>query len=353
MPRPGLVIGQIGRIGGMEKQAALLSRELNKRGMKVTLFVSGSRASSVRSDFLALDSIAPKHLFHSRHTHWLSKRLLGFYCRWLRITHLIAFNVENAEIAVAANIEGKVTMNVRGTRFSTDIVLGKRHKDTARRCDLLTTNSAATAGMLEELGIADSSRIQVIHNGIELPAVELSPKGKVVLYVGSIKEVKDPMTFARACRDVIRIDGDVRIVMAGDGNLRPEVERYIDDNGLRHNFTLLGEVPYEEIPYEEASVFVNSSLRESSCNSLLEALSFGVPVVATDNPGNRDMLSELDHHELVPIANSEKMAEAIHSLLGAGQARKEAIFEESRNLIREQYSVSRMVDDYIESFLSS
>jgi glycosyltransferase EpsD len=98
---------------------------------------------------------------------------------------------------------------------------------------------------------------------------------------------------------------------------------------------------------------VNSSLRESSCNSLLEALSFGMPVVATDNPGNRGVISGLNHHELVPVSDSGKMAEAIYSLLDAGEDVRREIFEQSRNLIREHFSVSKMVDEYIESFLST
>ena len=353
MPRLGLVIGQIGRIGGMEKQAALLSRELNMRGMDVTLFISDSKKKSRGTGSLDLGSIDRKHLFHSRYSHALSSRLLRYYCRRAHITHLMAYNVGNAELAVAAGIDARVAMNVRGTKFSTDSGLAERYRNAAGRCDCLITNSSNTSLLLQKSNIADESRIRVIHNGIELPEIEPAQRGKMVLYVGSIKEVKDPLTFVRACHDVIKIDGDVRVVMAGDGNMKPLIENYIGDNDLARNFTLLGEVPYEKIPYGEASVFVNSSLRESSCNSLLEALSFGIPVVATANPGNCGIISELDHHEHVPVSNSKKMAEAVHSLLDAGQDRRKAIFEQSRNIISERYSVSKMVDDYIESFLSS
>jgi glycosyltransferase involved in cell wall biosynthesis len=353
MPHLGLVIGQIDRIGGMEKQAALLSRELKDRSMEVTLFISGSKKYNRGTGSLDLESIARRYLFHSRYSRELSKQLLSHYCKRLRITHLIAFNVGNTEIAVTAGTDARVAMNVRGTKFSTDSRLAERYRKAAEKCDCLITNSSNTSELLQRSGVAGESRIRVIHNGIELPEIEPSPGDKMVLYVGSIKEVKDPMTFVRACHEIIKKDGEVRVVMAGDGNLRPLIENYISDNGLARNFTLLGEVPYGAIPYREASVFVNSSLRESSCNSLLEALSFGIPVVATANPGNSGVISDLEHHELVPVSNSEKMAEAIHSLLGAGPDRRKAIFEQSRNLIRERYSVSKMVDDYIESFLIS
>lgn len=353
MARTGLVIGQINRIGGMEKQAALLSRELEKRGLEVILFISGSRVGNERTRSLNLDSIPRRYLFHSRHTDLLSRHVLRYHCSRLGISHLIAFNVGNAEIAVRAGIEGKVALNVRGTRFSTDSVLAERYRNTAGRCDCLITNSSNTAGLLQKLGIADTGRIKVIHNGIELPSIELSPKSKLVLYVGSFKEVKDPLTFVRACHYVIKRESDVHVIMAGDGSMKPLVEQYIDSNGLTQSFRLLGEMPYGEIPYDEASVFVNSSLRESSCNSLLEALSFGIPVVATNNPGNIGILSGLEHQKLVPVSNGEEMAEAILYQLGTDLELRKTIFEESRTLIRDHYSVSRMVDDYIESFLST
>ena len=353
MPSVGLVIGQINTIGGMEKQAALLSRELEKRGMEVTLFISGAGIYSKGAGSLNLDSISKRYLFHSHYSGFLSKRLLRYHCKRLNISHLIAFNVGNAEIAVTTDLEGKVALNVRGTRFSTDAQLAERYRKAAERCDCLITNSSNTAELLLKLNIADESRIKIIHNGIDLPSIELSPKSKIVLNVGSIKEVKDPMTFVKACHEVIRTEGDLRVVMAGDGNMRPLVEQYININGLERNFQLLGEVPYSEIPYNKASVFVNSSLRESSCNSLLEALSFGIPLVAADNPGNRGVVSGLGHQKLVPVSNSEVMAEAIRNQLEAGPDLRKTIFEESRELIRGHYSVSKVVDDYIESFLSS
>ena len=349
----GLVIGQTERIGGMEKQAAVLARELQKRGIGTILFVLVSRRGRGDSRSLHLDSITVRRLYHSRYTKFLSARLLRHHCSREDITHLIGFNVENAEIAVASGFEGRIAMNVRGIRFSIDHSLAERYKETASECDILITNSPTTSDLLRQSGIAGKGETRVIRNGIELPTITVSPKNKVVLYVGSIKEVKDPITFVKACHEVLASDNDVRIVVAGDGEMRPVIERYIAENRLSGYFTMLGEVPYGEIPYREASVFVNSSLRESSCNSLLEALSFGIPVVAADNPGNSDVLSGLGDHRLVPTSNSEAMAGAIRELLSAGPDLRKRIFEESRKLIRDRYSVPRMVDDYIDQFLST
>jgi glycosyltransferase involved in cell wall biosynthesis len=336
----------------MEKQAALLARELQRRGNDVFLFISGPRTRNDRTDLFDLDSVTRKHLYHKRYSKQLSKWLLRHYCSSNRISHLIAFNVENAEIAVSAKLEARIAMNVRGTKFSRDPVLARKYANIASRCDFLITNSENTSDLLRQANIADKRHVRVIHNGIEPPEVELSPKGKMILYVGSLKEVKDPMTFVRACHEVIKVENEIRVTMVGEGNMRPSIEEYITGNGLERNFTMTGEIPYSRIPYRDASVFVNSSIRESSCNSLLEALSYGIPVVATANSGNSEILSHLNHHMLVPVSNIQEMAKAIQSLLNTGSDRRLTIFRESRELIREHYSVSKMVDGYIESFLS-
>lgn len=346
----GFIIGQIARIGGMEKQAVLLARELKSRGHDVFLFIAGPRTGGGNPDLLGPGPITRMHLYHTRYSKPLSSWLLRRRCAGNGISTLVAFNVETAEIAVSAKVRARIVMNVRGTRFSRDPALAKRYAAVAARCAFLVTNSANTADMLRQCGISSGGdNLRVIHNGIEVPESEPCFGGRTILYVGSIKEVKDPMTFVKACHEVIKADDGVRVVMVGDGNMRPAVEGYIKSFGLERQFRLTGEVPYERIPYRDAAVFVNSSIRESSSNSLLEALSFGIPVVATANSGNSDILAKLGCGKLVPLSNVEEMAKAVRSFIDAERDQKSAIFNESRELIRKYYSVSRMVDAYIES----
>ncbi|HER44032.1 MAG TPA: glycosyltransferase [Candidatus Eisenbacteria bacterium] len=189
-----------------------------------------------------------------------------------------------------------------------------------------------------------------MHNGIPLPASVAQPTEKTILWVGSLKGVKDPMTFLDACRNLIKNDREIRVIVAGAGALRPDIERYLQKNSLSGNFALLGEVPYEKIPFAKASIFVNSSIRESSSNSLLEALSFGIPVVATDNPGNRDVLSGLSYHRIVPVSDPSRMAEAIMELLAVDRMTRDRIAEESRRYVEDNYSIGKMVDGYIRMF---
>ncbi|MEJ2721145.1 MAG: hypothetical protein P8181_08375, partial [bacterium] len=136
----GLIIGQLQKVGGMERQAALLARELKRRGNEIFLFVLGIKTRNDRTDLLNLDSITLRYLYRKRYSSQLSKWLLRHYCSRDEISHLIAFNAENAEIAVSAKLAAKIALNVRGTRFSSDSTLASKYADIASRCDFLITN---------------------------------------------------------------------------------------------------------------------------------------------------------------------------------------------------------------------
>ena len=342
----GLIIGQIHKVGGMEKQAVLLAQELKNRGIKVTLLISGLRRHR-KSGALDLGSLDHRYLYHSRYTSAVGRHLLRYHCKKLEITQLIAYNSGHARFCMDVDTGCEVALNVRAIRFASDQRLAEEHRNAASGCRWVITNSSNTAELLLQNGITDESKLTIIHNGIPLPDHKLSFDNKTILYVGSIKEVKDPMTFVKASHHVIRRDRDIRVIMAGNGDMRQQIQDYISSNGLEKNFVLMGEVPFNEIPYKEAAVFVNSSLRESSSNSLLEALSFGIPVAATDNPGNRDILSRMEHHKLTTVSDSMELGEAIGDLLRLNVSQKSRIFEESRTFIQDNYSVSRMTDQYI------
>jgi glycosyltransferase involved in cell wall biosynthesis len=272
---------------------------------------------------------------------------MRYHARSKGITHIVAFNAINAERAIAAGVDVKIALSFRGTKFASDPALGKKYREIAGQCDYLVTNSGNTAGLIEESGMAGKCDVVVIRNGVEVPPEISRPDGKTVLWVGSMKDVKDPMTFLEACNALIANDGEIMVIMAGAGPMRSDIERYICEKGLTGNFTLPGEVPFDEIPYAKASVFVNSSVRESSSNSLLEALSFGIPVVATDNPGNRDILDGLGHHRVVSGSDPALLAGAIRDLIDIDEDARREIAAESRRYIEDRHSVSDMVDGYI------
>jgi len=108
-----------------------------------------------------------------------------------------------------------------------------------------------------------------------------------------------------------------KLIICGEGNLRGDIEKLIDELSLTDSVVLKGQVcnPHEEI--FDSSVFVLSSDFEGMPNSLLEAMALGVPVVSTDCPcgGPSEVIKNNENGILVPTGDIKAMAEAIEAII--------------------------------------
>ena len=96
------------------------------------------------------------------------------------------------------------------------------------------------------------------------------------------------------------------------------MKRKVQSLGLQEKFIFLGQVSKEKLVklYQDAALFVFPSYHEGLPTALLEAMSCGLPIVATDVRGNRDLISNRKNGILVPPRDPKKLAEAISLLLG-------------------------------------
>ena len=133
---------------------------------------------------------------------------------------------------------------------------------------------------------------------------------------------------------------DVRFVVAGDGELRGELEQLAAPLGDRFEF--LGE--RRDVPDLLASfeVFAFPSHFEGLCLAVIEAQAAGVPVVATPVGGIRETVVEGETGFLVPVGDPQALAERISWCLDhADEARSAA--EEARGRVAERFGIERMV----------
>jgi glycosyltransferase involved in cell wall biosynthesis len=82
----------------------------------------------------------------------------------------------------------------------------------------------------------------------------------------------------------------LRLILAGDGSLRPQLIDRIEASGLAERIWLPGYVPYDELPmlYHSADVYLSASHYDGSSVSLLEAMACGLPAFVSDIAGNRE-----------------------------------------------------------------
>jgi len=131
---------------------------------------------------------------------------------------------------------------------------------------------------------------------------------------------------------------DLRLVIGGDGPLRPQLQELAKTAGGRVDF--LGLVPAAELPayLQAADLFVLPSLALEAFGLVtLEALACGTPVLATNRCASPELLGPLDKRLLIPATDATAIAEAV---LGPGlaAARDPAFRQRCRDYVVERYS---------------
>jgi glycosyltransferase involved in cell wall biosynthesis len=169
--------------------------------------------------------------------------------------------------------------------------LHSRSRETVRNSAVTLVTNSATAAAARRLGAADVR--YMLAEGLSpdwLAEPRSQPTGTpVVFWLGRLLPRKAPTLAVQAFAQLRRVM-PARLVIAGDGPLREQVRKQVARCGVADDVQLLGQVPWKEIGslYDSASVFLFTSLRDSSGSQFLEALGRGLPAVALDHHGIGD-----------------------------------------------------------------
>ena len=206
-----------------------------------------------------------------------------------------------------------------------------------------------------------AEQVRVIANGVappDPPAVtrrqllaelELPANSRLVALVGRLwpqKRVKDAIWAADLLK-VIR--DDVHLLVIGDGPQRDRLRRYRDLCQIRDKVHFLGErgdVP-RILPHFD--VLWSTSGYEGQSNVILEAMAAGVPVVATDIPGTRELVVAGVTGYLVPVGDRAafaKWTERLAERCGLGRPPGAA----ARQRVQSEFSVEKMVARHVELY---
>ena len=137
----------------------------------------------------------------------------------------------------------------------------------------------------------------------------------------------------------------MRLVMAGDGPLREQAEAVLTAAGVRDLAWLPGERSDVPDVMRGLNCFVLPSLAEGISNTILEAMSTALPVIATDVGGNAELVAHGRTGEIVPAADVEAMAAALVRMAGDSE-RAAAMGREGRAEVERRFSMQAMVLAY-------
>jgi len=210
-----------------------------------------------------------------------------------------------------------------------DLTLGRY---LMHRADKVFVQTDILRDRVRRLGVADQD-ISLLANGIDTerfrPGLDASrvrqelgiPEGRpVILFVGNLFPRKGVRYLLEASKAIIQQHPDALFVITGVGPLEEELKaqaRQINPArflfiGFRRDIPLLLNL---------ATLLVLPSLTEGLPQTILEAYACGVPVVATDVGGVKDILQDGEHGFILPPGDPTAIAEAVNTLLGDGALR--------------------------------
>ena len=200
-------------------------------------------------------------------------------------------------------------------------------------------------------------RIVRIPNGVDLsqfaPASDrdavrraLRVRGRVVCCVGRLDPQKGLAVLVEAWRRVVAAFPDVHLWLIGKGPQEHELRRVAERLGLADRVWFGGGQPDVRSYLQAADIFVLPSLAEGMSNALLEAMACGLPCVATRIGGNEELITDRVNGVLVAAGDSNALADAIIRLFN-DSAMAARMGRQTRQTVEQHYDLHAIADRYL------
>jgi len=339
-PRPrrvALVIGQLTR-GGAEGQLAQLVRHLDRSRYEPVVYCLSSQTQPVGGEIEAggtmVRAVTGSVLKRVRLlAEYLATDRIDVVHSWLYLANAFAVAaclVRRQPLVTSARnckIQGRVA-NALAFRVSRRIVV----------------NSQDVAAYIARHYGAPRGRIRVIYNGLDVerfhpPAAPAG--GGPIVTVGRLVEQKNHEMFLHAAAALSRDVPEAAFLIIGDGPLRGALEEQARRLGIADRVTFAGERHDVDEVMRQASLFWLTSRWEGMPNVVLEAMASGLPVIATDVGGTRELLQDGADGFIVPAGDTDAFVRRSRELLRDAAMRRR--FSAAARAHAEVFSTSRMV----------
>jgi len=228
------------------------------------------------------------------------------------------------------------------------------------RADTVIVPSRYLKGIVSQWGCSPN-RIRVIYNAIDLGRLDnkiekkqareqLHLKGKIIVTIARLAPWKGIDILIQSLARIN--DTDVRLVVVGSG---PELEKLMKMCAaleVEDRVTFTGEVPNEDVQkiLKASDLFVLNSSYEGLPHVLLEAMACGVPIIATNSGGNREVIVDGNNGRLVRYGDVEELACRIREVLDDYETGEQYVSRSYERLKR--FNWDNLLRDTVEVLMS-
>ena len=205
--------------------------------------------------------------------------------------------------------------------------------------------------LAQECKLGDKNKFVVIHNGIKVEDNDKrnNKNEKAVICITRFDEQKNPYEIIKIAEKIYQRRKDIIFYLVGGGIYYLPIKQYVTEKKI-NNIVLIGYSNDVKSFLLKGRVFLSTSLYESFPYAILEALSYGLPVVCTNVIGNREIVKNQQTGWLYNLGDIEKASEIICNIIDG------KISIDSKSLIefiQQNYNIEQMIEKlqkiYIEN----
>ena len=236
--------------------------------------------------------------------------------------------------------------------------IGFLHNVQVRACknaDEIIVPSEYLAGIVRGWGVS-SDKIKIVYNGVDFKSADISREeakkkigiyGDILLSAGRLVPWKGFRMLIKIMPRLSEISQLFRLVIVGDGPDQKMLASMVKNLGLERKVYLVGRKSQEELAtyMAAADIFVLNSGYEGFSHQILEAMTAGMPVIATAVGGNKEIIRQGENGFMVKYQDEFNLIEAIKSLW-QDQALQEEFKKEGKKTA-EHFSSKKMFEETI------
>jgi len=226
--------------------------------------------------------------------------------------------------------------------------------------DLNVCVSQSVADFSLSTGGLRSEKLRVIPNGVDydsfansqpadLTSLGIANDSPVIVTIGRLDEQKGHRFLIEAFPAILKSHPQARLVIVGEGPLEADLRRQSLQLGLTNCVCFAGWRNDVSAVLKAGRCLVLSSLWEGMPNVVLEAMAAGIPVVATDVEGVRELIEPNRSGVVVPPASAEALASAVCRLLDDPNFGSE-LSATAQQLVRERFTIENMSRYWSETY---